>query len=228
MYSRSAPISRLREYRILQRPLLLNVELGLHQLTFSGPPQGDLFGVLVFNNLNTLQVPPSGDLGGVKTKGAKPEFLKVPLSRTPRLLAISVVLIAFVALVIAGCASNPRYTRYSQFKQPGSSTSSKTPAAIGTTETGVASYYGSEFHGRKTANDEKYDMYKMTAAHRTLPFGTNLKVTNLDNGKVVNIRVNDRGPFKKNRIIDLSYQAARDIFMIGNGTANVKIEVTGN
>ena len=94
-----------------------------------------------------------------------------------------------------------------------------------TFQTGYASWYGGKFQGRKTANGEVFDTYKYTAAHKTLPFDTLLKVKNLDNGKTVVVRVNDRGPFVKNRIIDLSYAAARDIGMIKTGTAKVRIQI---
>lgn len=90
-------------------------------------------------------------------------------------------------------------------------------------ETGVASWYGPKFHGNLTANGERYDMYGLTAAHRTLPFNTVLRVENQDNGKSVIVRVNDRGPFAKNRIIDLSKKAAQEIDMIGTGTAPVRL-----
>lgn len=90
-------------------------------------------------------------------------------------------------------------------------------------ESGVASWYGPKFHGNLTANGERYDMYGLTAAHRTLPFNTVLRVENQDNGKSVIVRVNDRGPFAKNRIIDLSKKAAQEIDMIGNGTAPVRL-----
>ena len=86
---------------------------------------------------------------------------------------------------------------------------------------GIASFYGKEFHGRKTASGEVYDMYKLTAAHRTLPFGTKVKVVNLLNGRSVTVRINDRGPFKKERVIDLSFEAARRIGI--SGTAKVKL-----
>ena len=92
-------------------------------------------------------------------------------------------------------------------------------------QTGYASWYGGKFQGRKTANGEIFDTYKYTAAHKTLPFDTILKVKNLENGKTVVVRVNDRGPFVKNRILDLSYAAAEDIGMIKSGTAKVKIQV---
>lgn len=92
--------------------------------------------------------------------------------------------------------------------------------AIGT---GVASWYGPDFHGKATANGEIYDMNALTAAHRTLPFNTVVLVENRDNGRSVIVRINDRGPFVGNRIIDLSRQAAREIGMINAGTANVEI-----
>ncbi len=90
---------------------------------------------------------------------------------------------------------------------------------------GVASWYGREFHGRRTANGERYDQYGFTAAHRTLPFGTRLLVTNLQNGMSTVVKVNDRGPFAKDRILDLSYGAAKAIGMVGPGTASVQLEL---
>ncbi|WP_103664547.1 septal ring lytic transglycosylase RlpA family protein [Gracilimonas amylolytica] len=90
-------------------------------------------------------------------------------------------------------------------------------------ENGVSSWYGPNFHGKLTANGETYDMNGVTAAHRTLPFGTILLVENLDNGKTVQVRINDRGPYAKNRIIDLSKGAAERIDMIGPGTARVRL-----
>lgn len=95
----------------------------------------------------------------------------------------------------------------------------------GHVETGIASWYGKKFHGRQTANGERYDMYGMTAAHKTLPFGTVVEVTNLTNGKKVEVRINDRGPFIRGRIIDLTYTAAKKIDMIGPGTAKVRVRV---
>lgn len=90
-------------------------------------------------------------------------------------------------------------------------------------ERGVASWYGPKFHGRTTANGERYDMNGLTAAHRTLPFGTELLVRNLDNGRTCRVRVNDRGPFVRGRILDLSYGAARKLDMVGSGTARVEL-----
>lgn len=88
---------------------------------------------------------------------------------------------------------------------------------------GKASWYGDKFHGRKTANGEVYDMHKMSAAHKILPFNTYVKVLNLSNNKYTIVRINDRGPFKKGRIIDLSYAAAKEIDLVGPGVTEVKI-----
>jgi rare lipoprotein A len=91
--------------------------------------------------------------------------------------------------------------------------------------TGVASWYGPGFHGRTTANGEQYNMHDMTAAHKSLKFGTRVKVTNENNGRSVVVRINDRGPYVGSRIIDLSKSAAQAIDMIGPGTASVTVEV---
>lgn len=96
---------------------------------------------------------------------------------------------------------------------------------VGDKKKGQSSYYANKFHGRKTANGERFNMYAYTCAHRKLPFDTYLKVTNLKNGKWIVVRVNDRGPFKSNRILDLSKAAAAKINMIEDGLANVEIEV---
>ncbi|MHB2267459.1 septal ring lytic transglycosylase RlpA family protein [Aliihoeflea sp. PC F10.4] len=93
------------------------------------------------------------------------------------------------------------------------------------TITGPASWYGSKFHGRTTANGERYNMHEMTAAHKTLPFGTKVRVTNQRTGQAVTVRINDRGPFVGNRVIDLSRGAAQAVGMINQGVASVKIEV---
>jgi rare lipoprotein A len=93
------------------------------------------------------------------------------------------------------------------------------------TESGVASWYGPDFHGKRTASGETYDQRELTAAHKTLPFNTVVRVTNLDNGKQVVVRINDRGPYSRGRVIDLSRAAAEEVSMIRAGTANVKIEV---
>ena len=92
-------------------------------------------------------------------------------------------------------------------------------------QVGVASYYGEKFHGRKTANGETFNMYKLTAAHRVLPLGTVVKVTHLENGRWVVVKVNDRGPFIEGRILDLSFAAALELEMVQQGTAKVMIEI---
>ena len=93
-------------------------------------------------------------------------------------------------------------------------------------QVGVASYYGKKFHGRKTANGEVFNMYKLAAAHRVLPLGTQVKVTNLKNGRWVEVKVNDRGPFIEGRILDVSFAAALELEMVEQGTAKVMIEIT--
>ncbi len=94
----------------------------------------------------------------------------------------------------------------------------------GKSDVGYASWYGDQFHGKKTASGEVYDMYSMTAAHRHAPFGTQVRVTNLDNDRQTVVKINDRGPFVRGRIIDLSRKAAEEIGMVGSGTAKVKLE----
>ena len=100
-------------------------------------------------------------------------------------------------------------------------------ANIGDEFEGIASWYGPDFHAKKTSNGEVYNMYDMTAAHKTLPMNTVVKVDNLDNGKSIVVRINDRGPFVRGRIIDLSNKAANEIDMVRRGTANVKVTVLG-
>ena len=151
--------------------------------------------------------------------------------------------VAFAVLVIfvllSGCASlapsgsvslyEGRYDRYGGVKsRVGGDRAPTTPNASGKGNgelEGVASWYGPGFHGRRTANGEIYNMNIMTAAHKTLPFDTIVRVTNLDNGLSVVVRINDRGPFVKGRIIDLSRSAAEEIGMIGPGTAQVQLKI---
>jgi rare lipoprotein A len=101
-------------------------------------------------------------------------------------------------------------------------------AVPGTTQTGIASWYGPGFHGNPTSSGEIFDQNELTAAHQTLPLGTRVAVTNMENGRSVEVRVNDRGPFVDGRIIDLSHAAARSLGMIGPGTAPVRLEVLGH
>lgn len=95
----------------------------------------------------------------------------------------------------------------------------------GETFTGMASWYGPGFHGKATASGERFDQGKLTAAHRTLPFGTVLRVTNLQNGRSVEVRINDRGPFVRGRILDLSKGAAKKLRMIDAGVVRVRVKV---
>ncbi|WMS42713.1 septal ring lytic transglycosylase RlpA family protein [Acuticoccus sp. MNP-M23] len=99
------------------------------------------------------------------------------------------------------------------------------PDASARTLSGVASYYGARFHGRQTANGERFNMHAMTAAHKSLPFGTKVKVTNPDNGRSVVVRINDRGPYVGNRVLDLSKGAAAKIGMVNKGVGKVKMEI---
>jgi rare lipoprotein A len=98
-------------------------------------------------------------------------------------------------------------------------------SSTGWTEVGVASWYGQPFHGRATASGEIYDMEAPTGAHRTLPFGTRLRVENLENGRATTLTINDRGPFVKGRILDVSRRVAEELGMLGPGTARVRITV---
>lgn len=122
---------------------------------------------------------------------------------------------ALAAAMLAGCGGKKRAPRAPAAPQPG------------WTETGLASWYGHPYHGRPASNGEIYDMDQLTAAHRTLPFGSIVLVKNLDNGRSVTVRIIDRGPFVEGRIIDLSRAAARQIGMIGPGTALVRIQLLG-
>ncbi|OBQ52441.1 septal ring lytic transglycosylase RlpA family protein [Halodesulfovibrio spirochaetisodalis] len=103
----------------------------------------------------------------------------------------------------------------------------KLASSNGFVQHGKASWYGKKFHGKKTANGERYNMYGMTAAHKNLPFGTMVRVTNKTNKRSIVVRVNDRGPFVKGRVIDLTYTAAKKLGMLGPGTAPVKIVAIG-
>ena len=109
--------------------------------------------------------------------------------------------------------------------KPDTSTAKKSPAAPATLpQTGEASWYGAQHHGRKTASGAVFDQGALTAAHPSLPFGTRVKVTNLSNGKSVDVEITDRGPFVGGRIIDLSQAAARALGMVESGTASVRLE----
>lgn len=143
-----------------------------------------------------------------------------------RLFSFWIVLLFFVA----GCGITPEpkkktgqpkpYKVLGKWYEPISD-------ARGFKQKGKASWYGKNFHGKKTANGETYNMYAMTAAHKTLPLGTWVSVRNLDNKRQVEVRINDRGPFVKGRIIDLSYTAAKKLGIVGPGTAPVEVVALG-
>jgi rare lipoprotein A len=128
-------------------------------------------------------------------------------------------LVLAAAILSAGCGHKKTARRLPSRPAP------TRPARIGDVETGVASWYGYPYHGRRAANGEVYDMEEFTAAHKTLPFETWVRVENLTNGKKVEVRITDRGPFIEGRIIDLSRAAARAIDLIGPGIAQVKVVV---
>jgi len=144
---------------------------------------------------------------------------------------VKIIILISLIFFVVGCSSGSIYqtegTSKISHKKFGSSTESKSPAveSKGKHLYMVSSFYGSKFHGRQTSNGEIFDMYKMTCAHKTLPFNTTLKVTNEDNGKFVIVRVNDRGPFIDGRDLDLSYAAAKKIGLIAEGVKKVKVEI---
>ena len=143
---------------------------------------------------------------------AVPRHRGRPLPST-RAYVVLAGLLASAALVSAACSGNHHPVT--------------TPSTAGPVSHGMASWYGSKFDGRRTANGERYDMHQLTAAHPTLPFGTLVQVTNVENGRQVVVRINDRGPFGRRRVIDLSYAAARELRMVGPGTARVELAVLG-
>jgi rare lipoprotein A len=158
------------------------------------------------------------------------------------------VAVALVLMLVAGCATRSRptppslppapiprpdpaapeprpgeprpYKALGQWYQP-------LPDAKGFRQEGIASWYGPDFHGKRTSSGEAYDMHGMTAAHKTLPLGTLVRVRNLQNQRTVELRINDRGPFVGSRVIDLSYEAARQLGVIGPGTAAVEVVAIG-
>lgn len=132
-------------------------------------------------------------------------------------------LLVFV-MVLYSCTASPRFGGRDRSPGGPDKTVYGERTAVLTVE-GVASYYAHDFHGRTTANGETYDMYAMTAAHKSFPFNTVIRVHNLANDKSIVVRINDRGPFVEGRIIDLSLEAARKIDMIDSGTARVRLEV---
>lgn len=139
-------------------------------------------------------------------------------------------------------SSSPKDTRYGgrhEVRAPHDATRARPYTVLGKTyhpyasadgfvEEGLASWYGHDFHGKKTANGERYNMYGVSAAHKLLPLDTKVRVTNLENGRQVVLRVNDRGPFVGDRIIDLSYGAAKKLGTVEKGVARVRVEAVGS
>jgi rare lipoprotein A len=140
----------------------------------------------------------------------------VPSSRVPALAFLSPILaiFAFVAFLIGCTSPAPRPVYFPGYP-------------IGYVERGMASWYGPGFQGNKTANGERYDMHKLTAAHRTLPLGSIALVRSATTGKEITVRINDRGPFAKGRVLDLSYESARTLGMVGHGTDQIELRVIG-
>ena len=132
---------------------------------------------------------------------------------------LRLIILLFVLVYVAACSSTSRYSKSNEKDYKNNST------RIIETERGIASFYADEFNGKKTASGEIYDMTEMTAAHPSYPFNTIVIVTNLKNNKSVTVRINDRMPNFKNRIIDLSLKAAEKIEMIRDGIQEVTIEV---
>lgn len=141
-----------------------------------------------------------------------------------------IVLFFMMVLFTCGCASSSGYITKGVSKEPlhqkfGTAKSKETKKQQGNLLFLVTSYYGNKFHGKPTSSGEIFDMNGFTCAHKTLPFGTILKVTNEDNGKTVTVRVNDRGPFVADRDLDLSYGAAKKIGLIAVGVKTLKVEI---
>ena len=124
------------------------------------------------------------------------------------------LLLALAVMLLTGCASSRHH--------------GSTSGAVDVSESGMASYYADKYQGRPTASGERFNMNDLTAAHKTLPFGTRVRVTNLENGKSVVVRINDRGPFVKGRVIDLSLAAAKKLDMVKAGVAPVKLRGAGD
>ena len=138
-------------------------------------------------------------------------------------------IVFILILSIMACSSAPRYAQGSSHSTPSRSSKKIRNGSKNVKHKklmiGISSYYAEDFHGKLTANGEVYDMYGLTAAHKTLPLNTIVRVTNLDNEKSLILRINDRGPYVKGRILDCSYGAAKKLGFLANGTTQVRVEV---
>ncbi|MEG2173735.1 MAG: septal ring lytic transglycosylase RlpA family protein [Desulfovibrionaceae bacterium] len=154
---------------------------------------------------------------------------KPPQKMSWRLLPLLIALIG--ALILSGCGAKKSWRKGGTPGTKPYTVRGKTyyplKSAHGFVEEGVASWYGPGFHGKSTANGERYNQYAMTAAHKILPLGTTVTVTNLSNRRSITVRINDRGPFVGDRVIDLSKEGAERIGMIGKGTARVRVQSQG-
>ena len=146
------------------------------------------------------------------------------------------ILSIILCLLLTSCSVSPRYsssssnsnkkvTKNYSAKKNSKNNSKKNDFKVGDIINGISSWYGPNFHGKLTANGEVYDQYGVTAAHKKIPLGTVVRVTNTDNGKSVILRINDRGPYVGNRILDCSYGAATKLGFKNLGTANVEIKI---
>ena len=138
---------------------------------------------------------------------------------------MSKYLILALCIIFADCTNSPRYGGSIGTSKKSNPRSLKTAKRVPKVITGVSSFYGTDFHGKLTANGEVYDMYGLKAAHKTLPLNTIVRVTNLANNKSLILRINDRGPYIKGRILDCSYGAAKKLDFLLQGTTKVRIEI---
>ena len=134
-------------------------------------------------------------------------------------------LLLVMCVLFADCTNSPRYGNSVGTRKKSNSRNLKSAKRMPKVITGVSSFYGTDFHGKLTANGEVFDMYGLTAAHKTLPLNTTVRVTNLANNKSLILRINDRGPYIKGRILDCSYGAAKKLDFIIQGTTKVRIEI---
>lgn len=142
-------------------------------------------------------------------------------SRWRRYAAGMPLIIPVCCIAVLSCSVSPRFRSGERQAAPASSL----PVNTDRVQIGIASYYGAKYHGRATASGEIFDMYQISAAHRDLPLGTRVRVTNIRNGRSLELIINDRGPFIKGRILDVSFKAAEELDFVTAGTTTVRIEV---
>lgn len=148
--------------------------------------------------------------------------------RNPRRFKLYLALLTIVSLFLIGCSGSQRFSKDdkdSNSRYERNKSSEESNDGVLESVRGIASYYADKYHGKLTANGEIFNMYDLTAAHKTYPFETIVRITNLSNGKTVKLRINDRMPDYNPRIIDISYKAAQELDMLISGIAEVKLEV---